>query len=154
VVDNEENSAVAATMDFDTLNWTVDEAPEDADLTLEVDSSRLLQAVSAMPTIIPIRVLDDIEALGTYGLGEPRYTIEFTTTEGETHTLKIGTQNPGGSAYYTQVDNLSGVYLIPVYYVDQVLGLLTTPPLIEPLPEGTGEPTGEPTAEATETEGY
>jgi hypothetical protein len=149
VVDNEENKALAATMDFNTLTWTVDEAPEDADMTLDVDSSRLLTAVTSIPTIIPERVLDEIEALGTYGLGEPRYTIEFTTTEGKTHTLKIGSANPGGSAYYTKVDNLSGIYLIPVYYVDQVLQLLTTLPLVTPMPEGTGEPTAEP----TDTEG-
>lgn len=133
-----------ASLDTDTLAWSIDEAVVEAPEGQVVDSTSLQSAVFSLPTLTPNRTLDQIEALGNYGLDAPAFTLEFTTSAGKTHTLEIGGQNPGGAAYYARVDGSDNVYLIPTYVLDPLFAFLTTPPYAEPTA------TPEPTAEATE----
>ena len=104
---------------------------------------KMQSAVFSLPSLTPNRTLDQIEALGTYGLDNPAYTLEFTTSAGKTHEIEVGGQNPGGAAYYVRVDDSNDVYLIPSYVLDPFFEFLVTPPYIEPspTPSATAEPT-------------
>ncbi|GAB4134209.1 MAG: hypothetical protein Fur0046_05760 [Cyanobacteria bacterium J069] len=42
--------------------------------------------------------------LATYGLDQPTATIEFTTADGKTHTLTLGSKNFNQSALYALID--------------------------------------------------
>ncbi len=143
VVDNESGVAITALLDPETLTWSIDGAPEGSDTGLGVDGDRIMQAVFSLPTLTPSRVLTEIESLGTYGLEEAAYRIEFTTTAGRSYTLDIGAANPGGAAYYVRIPDSPDVYLIPVYNLDPVLGWLETPPFLQPTPDPNATPTAE-----------
>lgn len=135
----ETNDTLAATLDTDTLAWSIDESPTDPEPDQVVDTSRIEQAVFSLPTMTPTRELDAIQALTQYGLDNPVFLLEFATTAGETHEIEIGAQNPGGAAYYIRVDGRDTIYLMPSYIFDPLIDMFTTPPYAVPTP--TLEPT-------------
>lgn len=149
VEDNETGEAVAATIDEGAMDWTVIEAPEEADTGLGIDSERLTADLWSLTSLTPNRVLTEFDTLAAYGLDNARYTIEFTTSGGDTYELDLGIQNPGGESYYVRVPNSSDIYLIPTYALEPVLAFLETPPYIQPTPDPLATPslTPEPTDE-------
>ncbi len=146
VTDNQTGATVAASVsgEGEEAVWSIDEAPEGTDTGLGVDEQSIRLNVAPLTTIRPNRVLSEIESLGIYGLEESRYTIEFTTSGGRTYQMDIGSQNPGGSAYYVRVPGSTEVYLIPVYSLDSLLRYVETPPFVQPTPDPNITPSATP----------
>lgn len=146
VADSETGETLAASSE-DGQTWAIDQAPQGTDLSLPVDSARLTGVLIALPGVTPTRVLSEVEALAPYGLDSARYTVRFTTAGGRQHTLYVGALNPTGTDYYVRLTEDVGaagvVYLVPSYNLEQVLGLLSDPPVLAPTP----------TLEPPETEG-
>lgn len=144
VVENETGRRFAASLDVQSLAWQIDEVPEDvAQEGMEADTATINVAASSLTSLTPIRDLGELEALATYGLDNPRYNLTFTTTSGVTHELLLGSENPGGAGIYARVDSRDGVYILPAFAVEQLIGFLDAPPYAQPTLEPTGEATQE-----------
>jgi hypothetical protein len=146
VTDSETGQTVAASLsgEGEDATWAIEEAREGTDTGLGVDQESIQFDVASLTTITPSRVLSEIESLGTYGLEESRYAIEFTTSGGRTYSMSVGSQNPGGSAYYVRIPDSESVYLIPTYSIDPLVGYLETPPFIQPTPDPNVTPSATP----------
>lgn len=161
VIDNEAGQVLNATK-LEDGTWAIAEAPEGSDTNLDVDELRITTAITTLQFLTSSRTLTEIESFIAYGLDEPRYTVIFSTEDGDQYTLYVGSTNPGETSYYVRLPRSSEVHLIPSYSLETVIGLIETPPLIEPTPteEGAEESTGEPeepvedesTEEPTESE--
>ena len=152
IVDNESGTAFAVTLNEEEFTWEVEESPPPAEgeeegeteVELVPDAPRIGSALMQLPSLRPSRVLNQVEALSVYGLGDDaRYTIEFTTTEGESYTLYIGATNPAGTSYYVQIPGSEEVYLVSRFALDELIGFLEVPPFTEPTPTPSPEPTPE-----------
>jgi hypothetical protein len=139
VTNHETGQSLSASTE-DGLTWAIDQAPEDADLSLPVDSIRISQAVIAIPGLTASRVLSAVEALAPYGLEDARYTVQARLSGGDEQTLYVGSANPTNSGYYVRVDEgtvVGEVYIVSTFSLDSVLDLVDNPPLVAPTPEGT-----------------
>ncbi len=116
--------------------WVIVEPPLEPEEGLP-DDTRLNSAAANLPGLTPLRSLSEVEALATYGLESPRYTLQFTTSSGGDYTLLVGDQSAIGSGYYVQVPGDPLVYIVPTYSLDPLILLLETPPVITPQPEVT-----------------
>ncbi len=138
VTDHETGKTVAAELDDASgtaTNWTITEAPQGSDTGLGVDADRILMDVWYLPTLTPTRVLSNVEALASYGLGDPRYTVEFATSGDHSYEIQVGGMNPGETAFYAQIPGSDNVYLIPASYVQPVLDFVENPPFKTPTPD-------------------
>lgn len=137
VTDNETGAVFAASTE-DGATWTVDEAPEDVDVSFGADGGRIMEAAFLLPGVSPARVLAEVETLAPYGLDSARYTVKFRVTGGGEHTLYVGSPNPTGSGFYVRLTERVGtaeeVYLIPAYMLEGVLSFVEDPPVLTPTP--------------------
>jgi len=119
------------------LHWQIDEAPVDSTTGI-VDDVQINSAVFSLPAIVPNRWLEDVNP-ADYGIADDKgYTLTFGTTGGFDYTLYVGDQAATSPAYYVAVEGLPGVYLVPSYALDPVLGFLTEPPYMDALIEELG----------------
>ncbi len=143
VTDNTTGDTFAAHTDTGDT-WTIDTLPSGADASLPTDSSRIGGALISLPSVRPIRVLTQIEAISPYGLDNPKYTVTFTTDDNKAHLFYVGTLNPDGDAYYVRLTQdptlTTEVYLVPNDVLDEVLNFVSDPPLVQPTPEVTPTP--------------
>ena len=79
--------------------------------------------------------MNDVERLSDFGLEDVLYTVRFETNIGSSHTLYIGSKNPGGDAYYVQIPNDSQIYLISSFNLEDLLTFPENPPYIQPTPD-------------------
>ncbi|GAB4472461.1 MAG: hypothetical protein Kow00124_10540 [Anaerolineae bacterium] len=121
--------------------WVIVEPPLDPQEGVP-DDTRLNSAAANLPGLTPLRSLSEVEALATYGLESPHYTLQFTTSGGGDYTLLVGDQSAVGSGYYVQVPGDPLVYIISTYSLDPLILLLEAPPVITPQPEVTPTPEG------------
>lgn len=147
VVDHTAGETFAAGTE-DGEAWAITQAPAGADLTYGADSARLMGTLIGLPGVRPVRTLTGVDDLAEYGLGDPQYTITFTTApDGGEHTLFVGAKNPTGESYYTRLtDTLTSgepVHLISSFTLDPVLAFLTEPPVLLPTPTPPAEGDGE-----------
>ena len=154
VMDTETGEVLTATVNDDMLSWTIDAAPESADMTLTADDARLGSAAFALPTLQPSRTFEDAGDLEQFGLEDPTHTITFILDNGNEHTILVGREAPASSSYYVQVEgDEDAVHLISSFTLDPVLNMITEPPFLVPTPtpegtpsEGTEEPEEDPDA--------
>ncbi len=146
ITDNETGKTFAATSE-DGETWTIEESPTEPDPTLVVDNARLRGVLVGLPSLTPNRILSEVEALAPYGLESVHYTITFRTTGNKQYTFYVGSPNPTKTGYYARLTEEVGlateVYLLPSYTIEQLIGLLDNPPLVEPT--ATPAPTLTPT---------
>lgn len=102
-------------------------------------------AVSGIANLIVSRVLTEIDGLAPYGVQSPLYTLIVTVEGSETPLVaRIGTTNPGDSAYYVQRAGENYVSLVNKAGVDALIDLIATPPYQPtPTPNAPG-PAAEP----------
>jgi hypothetical protein len=116
-------------------SWEIVEAAEGTDTGLGIDEYRLSSPLYSLPGLTPKRVLNDVERLSDFGLEDVLYTVKFETNTGGSHTLYVGSKNPGGTDYYVQLPNDTQVYLISSYNLEDLLTFPENPPYIQPTPD-------------------
>lgn len=106
--------------------------------TLETsDSFRIESVAGQLLAMQAMRTFETDLGIGTVGIDHPGYTITIRTTTGNEIINKIGNLNAVGNGYYIKVDN-EPVVIVAKLVLDEVLGILTEPPLAAtPTPEAT-----------------
>jgi hypothetical protein len=110
--------------DQGSSNWVIADVPVDQADSVQIESvSKQLLSLQVQDTLTQSPPLDSI------GLVVPSYTITITTTDGSQLVTYVGTQNALGDSYYVRVDS-GQVLLVDKVVMDDVLNLLTNPPLL------------------------
>jgi hypothetical protein len=122
-------------------NWAITGVPVD-----QADSSQI-ESINKQLISSPVKeTFTQTLALDSVGLITPAYTITMTTMDGTQFITYVGSQNAVGDSYYIRV-NFGEVVLVDKVTIDDVLNLLTKPPL---LPTATPEMTPTETIAPTE----
>ncbi len=102
-------------------------------------------AEAAATQITSLQIVGDIQiGLDVVGLDNPAYTLTLTFTGGKIHTLKIGSETPIQSGYYTQLDG-GKIQVVDKQGLDSLLNLVGNPPYVPTAtPAVTDTPTPEP----------
>lgn len=112
-----------------------------------------VEAAASQVTALPVEKTLDIDP-SAVGLDSPTHTITIGFTSGEFFVVLVGDVTPTGYSYYVRKGD-GPVLVVSIYDLDVLLGMLTTPPLVEtPTPTlapPTETPTVTPTPAATET---
>lgn len=122
-------------------NWAIMDVPVDQ------ANSTLIENLIKQLLAIPVKEsLSQTTPLDAVGLGSPAYSITMTTTDTTIVVTEIGTLNAIGDGYYVRIDS-GQVMLVGKTVVDDVIALLTNPPLLptatpEVTPTGTVTPIG------------
>lgn len=137
--------------------WTIAQATNHTDRAVHVEN-----AAARVQEALALTASDSFEGqnLADFGLTTPQYIITLADAEGNTKTLYIGGQNPGGTRYYVLLNadapllpvtdeathyepvtlGESGlIYLVPQTMVNGLANLITNPPY-EPAPTATPMP--------------
>jgi len=84
------------------------------------------------------RVIDGASDLGTYGLAQPKFSVEVDLQGGKTVKLAFGDKTPDGSDYYVWFPDdqtkAKSVYLVNAPLGDELSSALTKPPQAVPTP--------------------
>ena len=83
-----------------------------SDNTLDIDETKITPKINNLKTITSDQVVEGAENLADFGLEDPAIVVDFTLSDGTTHTLKIGDYNDVSSTYYLLVDDISTIYTI------------------------------------------
>jgi hypothetical protein len=126
--------------------WSLTAASESGNGDL--DSEAVGLAVEQLVSWKPLTSLESITELGAIGLVNPATRITIKLASGEEVQVGIGDETVTGSGYYVHVENQQP-QIISKAAVEQVTGLLYTPPMLEPTPTPTLSPELTPTAELT-----
>lgn len=93
------------------------------------DNARLEGTLVKLSSAKPIRVLTETAAsFVPFGLDQPSLTVEVELRDGSTQSLEIGDQAPVQTSHYARRSGEQAVLLIESTTVDQMNGLVTTPP--------------------------
>ncbi len=120
--------------------WAIADVPVGQADSIQIDSvSAELFDLTAKETFTQTPPLDSV------GLITPTNIITITATDGSQTVTDIGSQTPTGNGYYLRV-NSGQVLIVEKLVVDDILHLLTNPPLLPtPTPEVTATETPSPT---------
>jgi hypothetical protein len=111
-------------LDSTSGNWAIKGLPIDQADSFQIESiTAQLTALQAVETLTQPPPLDSI------GLVEPSYTIIMTTSDGAQLVVRVGDVTPIGSGYYVKVGS-DMIVIVDKVVMDDVLGLLTTPPTL------------------------
>ncbi len=83
-----------------------------SDNTLDIDEAKITAKINNLKTITSDQVVEGAENLADFGLEDPAIVVDFTLSDGTTHTLKIGDYNDVSSTYYLLVDDISTIYTV------------------------------------------
>ena len=113
------------------------------------DSFRIGSIAGQLLTMQAMTTFETALGIETVGLDAPAYTITMRTSTGEEIVTTVGNLTAIGSGYYIQVND-GDVMVVAKLVLDEVLGILTEPPLLAtPTPEVTE--TAVPELETTPT---
>lgn len=134
ITDLDDDSSVSFAQTEPAVWEQVEPAPSD------VISGTINTAVFGLTNLISTRSLPaDANPLDAYGLDAPTYTIETAYTNDSEQTirveLQIGDPAPTGSGYYVLKNGDPRVHIVPTGLIDNLVNLLTDPPLLEPTSE-------------------
>lgn len=118
-----------------STGWAIKDLPVD-----QANSTQIENLIKQLLRLPVKESLSQTIPLDAVGLSSPPYTIAMTTTDATVVVTDIGMLNAIGDGYYVRV-NSGQVMLVGKTVVDDVIALLTNPPL---LPTATTEvtPTG------------
>jgi len=95
----------------------------------EGDYARLEGVLVRLSSVKPKRVLTETAvSFAPFGLDDPWLTVEVELHEGSGQSLEVGDQTPDQASYYTRRGGEQAVLLMESGLVDQLSGLITTPP--------------------------
>ena len=113
------------------------------------DSFRIGSIAGQLLTMQAMTTFETALGIETVGLDAPAYTITMRTSAGEEIVTTVGNLTAIGSGYYIQVND-GDVMVVAKLVLDEILGILTEPPLVAtPTPEATE--TAVPELETTST---
>lgn len=99
------------------------------------DAGRVEAALTAMLAPVVAQTLDPATDLELFGLSPAQYRMTLLMVDGTAHSMDVGAVDPTGSVYYAQVPGDGRVLLVSRFSLEDLLGLLGTPPY--PLPTET-----------------
>jgi len=101
------------------------------------DAGRVEAALTAMLAPVVAQALDPAPDLEPFGLSPAQYRMTLLMVDGTAHSMDVGAVDPTGSVYYVQVPGDGRVLMVSRFSLEDLLGLLGTPPY--PLPTETTE---------------
>jgi hypothetical protein len=107
------------------------------------DAGRIEAAVAGVLAPAVRQDLAAVQDLEPFGLAPARYRVTLLMTDGTARSMDVGELDPTGSVYYVAVPGDDRVLMISRFSVEELLGLIDSPPY----PPATATPTA---AQATE----
>lgn len=103
-------------------------------------------AEAAATQVTTLQIVGDIQiGLDVVGLDKPAYIMTLTFTGGKSHSLKVGSETPIQSGYYTQLDD-GKIRVVDKQGLDSLFSLVGNPPYVPTAtPAVTDTPTPQPT---------
>ena len=101
------------------------------------DAGRVEAALTAVLAPVVAQALDPVPDLEPFGLSPAHYRMTLLMVDGTAHSMDVGVVDPTGSVYYVQVPGDGRVLMVSRFSLEDLLGLLGTPPY--PLPTETPE---------------
>jgi hypothetical protein len=121
----QDNTSKEIVLDRDASGaWTLTTPKVDG-----TDTAQVEQAVTQLTSLSVVNTLDPAPAKDAVGLSPAVYTMTVTLKVGGQKIINVGKITPTQSGYYAQVDN-GPMYVVSKYGLDEVLGLLETPPVM------------------------
>jgi hypothetical protein len=110
------------------------------------DAGRVEAALTAVLAPVVAQTLDPGMDLGPFGLAPALFRLTLLMVDGTAHSMDVGAVDPTGSVYYVQVPGDGRVLMVSRFSLEDLLGLLETPPYPLPTetPAATSDPTGTP----------
>ena len=102
------------------------------------DAGRVEAALTAVLAPVVAQTLDTPTDLGPFGLSPAHYRMTLLMVDGTAHSMDVGAVDPTGSVYYVRVPGDGRVLMVSRFSLEDLLGLLGTPPY--PLPTETPAP--------------
>ncbi len=97
------------------------------------DGTRVTSVVASLAGLTKARdIAVGTNPLSDYGLDKPSTTATVTLSDGSSHTVLFGAQDPTGTGFYAQVQGQAGVFLAPLVAVQSIASLAATPPIATP----------------------
>jgi hypothetical protein len=96
------------------------------------DAGRIEAALTAVLAPVVQQTLDLATDLEPFGLAPARFRLTLLMLDGTAHSMDVGAVDPTGSVYYVQVPGDGRVLMVSRFSLEDLLGLLETPPY--PLP--------------------
>lgn len=110
----------------------------------EADQTAVTRLVQSLSKLRPQRALTGtVGALADYELDPPVIIADIILEGGVRHTLSLGGQNAGKSAYYCLVSGDDTLYMVASYIGADIERMLNQPP-VRPTPTPASEPTMPP----------
>jgi hypothetical protein len=102
------------------------------------DASRVEGWVDQLGSLTASRAIDNVTDFSSYGLSQPKGSVEIDLTGGKTIKLALGDKTPDGGDYYVRMPDdttkSKSVFLINAPLVDDLNSALTKPPKALPTP--------------------
>jgi hypothetical protein len=92
------------------------------------DAGRVEAALTAMLAPVVAQALDPGPDLEPFGLSPAQYRMTLLMVDGTAHSMDVGAVDPTGSVYYVQVPGDGRVLMVSRFSLEDLLGLLETPP--------------------------
>ena len=102
------------------------------------DAGRVEAALTAVLAPVVAQTLDTPTDLEPFGLSPAHYRMTLLMVDGTAHSMDVGAVDPTGSVYYVRVPGDGRVLMVSRFSLEDLLGLLGTPPY--PLPTETPAP--------------
>jgi hypothetical protein len=101
------------------------------------DQSRVDDTIQQILSLAPILMIEPAPDTSATGLDFPAYLIIIQTTNGKQFVIRIGKETAIQNGYYLRVDQ-GPVYVVNKFNLENLLGILSSPPiLVTPTPEVT-----------------
>jgi hypothetical protein len=110
--------------DQETLQWAVKDIPLE-----EVNSFQIESVLAQFYAIQSMETLTQTVPYDSIGLADPTYTIMIKTSDGSESITYVGTQTAIGNGYYVRIGD-GAVNIVEKVALDEVLNLVSTPPLV------------------------
>jgi hypothetical protein len=137
---------IAVYIDPITKKWAVKDVPAE-----QADSFQIESITAQLFSLQVQETITNTPSLDSVGLASPLYTITMTKSDDTQLVTNVGSKTAIGSGYYVRVDS-GQVVIVDKDVMDNVLNLLTSPPLIPtPTPEISTTGTISPTESSGET---
>ena len=123
-ISSSDGSQVGFYRDPGTTQWAVRGEP--------VEQADAFQVEAVIGQLLALEIEETLPgnpALDSIGLAEPQYTITVMDSGGNQYILHVGVQTPIGTGYYAQLRS-GEVVVVDNLVMDNVVGLLTNPPLL------------------------
>ena len=107
--------------------WSVTE-PE----SRPADAAKASDAVTSATGLYVSATITESVNLADYGLAQAAYWLKLDLADGTALQAGIGDKAPTGNGYFVQRSGETDVLVVSTFSVEKLIGLLDTPPYLEP----------------------